>query len=182
MNYRRAELLDKRRVKPHHAAPRHAVARGAFFEATQCRPRTAHRGVQVWEKQALSARGFKRVGRHSEYPIYTVWRCIGRVQVSPLNPVCVLPGAGPALPRGRERLRRLRPRQRAGLSWGVGTGHRWQVMTLDIHPRQIGPMTHATLGRSGSPGAASSSACAAAAMSTARPRSSAPGTRARRRS
>ena len=24
-------------------------------------------------KQALSARGFKRVGRHSEYAIYTVW-------------------------------------------------------------------------------------------------------------
>jgi hypothetical protein len=32
----------------------------------------------AWEKQVLSARGFKRVGRHSEYAIYTVWRCVGR--------------------------------------------------------------------------------------------------------
>ena len=31
-----------------------------------------------WEKQALSARGFKRVGRRSEYAIYTGWRCVRR--------------------------------------------------------------------------------------------------------
>ena len=38
----------------------------------------AGRADRAWEKQVLSARGVKRVGRHSEYSIYTVWRCIGR--------------------------------------------------------------------------------------------------------
>ena len=38
----------------------------------------AQRGDEdAWEKQVLSARGSKRVGRHSEYSI-TVWRCIER--------------------------------------------------------------------------------------------------------
>jgi hypothetical protein len=32
----------------------------------------------AWKKQALSAKGFKRVGRHSEYAIYTVWSCVRR--------------------------------------------------------------------------------------------------------
>ena len=32
----------------------------------------------AWEKQALSARGCKRVGRHPEYALYAVWRCVGR--------------------------------------------------------------------------------------------------------
>jgi hypothetical protein len=35
-------------------------------------------GFQVWEKQAVSARGFKRVGRLPEYAIQTVWRCVRR--------------------------------------------------------------------------------------------------------
>ena len=29
-------------------------------------------------KRARSAGGFKRVGRHSEYSMYAVWRCVGR--------------------------------------------------------------------------------------------------------
>jgi hypothetical protein len=32
----------------------------------------------TWGQQVRSARGFKRVGRHSEYAIYTVWRCVRR--------------------------------------------------------------------------------------------------------
>jgi hypothetical protein len=32
----------------------------------------------AWKKQVLSARGLKRVDRHSEYTIYAVWRCIVR--------------------------------------------------------------------------------------------------------
>ena len=30
--------------------------------------------ARAWEKQVLSARGFKRVGRHSEYAVYTARR------------------------------------------------------------------------------------------------------------
>ena len=50
--------------------------------------------VVAWEKQVLSARGFKRVGRHSEYAIQTVWRCVSRgpgVRVSPLSPLFLSP-------------------------------------------------------------------------------------------
>ena len=32
------------------------------------------RRVRTWEKQVLSARGFKRVERHSEYSVYAVTR------------------------------------------------------------------------------------------------------------
>jgi hypothetical protein len=34
--------------------------------------------LPTWEKQVLSARGSKRVRRHSEDSIYAVWRCYGR--------------------------------------------------------------------------------------------------------
>jgi hypothetical protein len=37
---------------------------------------TDHRRT-AWEKQDLSARGFKRVGRHSEHAIYPARRCVG---------------------------------------------------------------------------------------------------------
>ena len=39
----------------------------------------ADKGVRkTWEKQVLSAGGFKRVGRRLEYTINTVWRCVRR--------------------------------------------------------------------------------------------------------
>ena len=41
---------------------------------------------QTWAKQALSARGFKRVGRHSDYAIKTVWRCFRRGTGGPSEP------------------------------------------------------------------------------------------------
>jgi hypothetical protein len=41
--------------------------------------RVGHRDqLRAWEKKFLSAREFKRVGRHSEYAITTVWGCIIR--------------------------------------------------------------------------------------------------------
>ena len=64
-------------------------------------------GHGTWEQQVLSARGLKRVGRHSEYAICTVWRMVrkkrpGGLQASPLNPLylflpCVLEEGGPYL-------------------------------------------------------------------------------------
>jgi hypothetical protein len=54
------------------------------------------RSAVTWEKQVLSARGFKRVGRPSQYPIYVVWRCIGRGPGGSSEPseprIYILPG------------------------------------------------------------------------------------------
>jgi hypothetical protein len=36
------------------------------------------RRAATWEKQVPSAREFKRVGKHSDYAISTVWRCVKR--------------------------------------------------------------------------------------------------------
>ena len=66
---------------------------------SKSRRRRRRRGARTWEKQVLSAR-FKGVGRHAEYSIYAVWRCIGRDPgglSDPSNPVhvSVSPRRGP---------------------------------------------------------------------------------------
>ena len=64
-----AGLAQSQRVQ---RAPRHAgrvlrARRGPELAAAQDRRR--RRRPRAWEKRVLSARGFKRVGRHSEHAI-----------------------------------------------------------------------------------------------------------------
>ena len=87
------------------AALRHArnetLSYGAHLKTVMSAAMAPKSPWQTWEKHVLSARGFKRVGRHSEHAIKTVWRCVRRgpgvqeeaqgVQVSPLNPLAVFP-------------------------------------------------------------------------------------------
>jgi hypothetical protein len=54
------------------------VCSAEIWLRSECEPTSFVSGLGTWEKQVLSARGFKRVGRHPEYSIYTVCRCVGR--------------------------------------------------------------------------------------------------------
>jgi hypothetical protein len=58
--------------------PRRSLRRGCAGPAPRRRARCLAVTAVAWETRALSARGFRRVGRHSEYAIQTVRRCARR--------------------------------------------------------------------------------------------------------
>ena len=45
------------------------VCSAEIWLRSECEPTSFVSGLGTWEKQVLSARGFKRVGRHPEYSI-----------------------------------------------------------------------------------------------------------------
>jgi hypothetical protein len=69
-----------------------------------CTPLPAAGKPAAWEKQVLSARGFKPVGRRSEHAMQTAWRCVRRCpwgsrrgpggsSEPPESPICFSPPA-----------------------------------------------------------------------------------------
>jgi hypothetical protein len=101
-------------------------------------------GTPAWEKQALSATGFKRVGRHSEHAMKTVCRCVrrgpGGSSEPPGPPICFsltpAPGTAARTRRGRRSSgaprtpRRRAPRLAPG---GYAVKRRYSSKRRDIH-------------------------------------------------